>query len=116
MLSELRRIQDRPVAQPGPGQVGWQFRGIEPGQGADRVAVLPGDDGVADDRCRREQRCPQGANPDEGAGGQLEIFGQPPPEQQSPGRVGRVCEADRVPRAVEALVIEGGPGQVGRLR
>ena len=62
---------------------------------------------------RREQLGPQRADADEGAGGELEVLGDPAAEHQPGGDVVRVGERDGVPGAEEALLVERGRGQVG---
>jgi hypothetical protein len=52
---------------------------------------------------------------DESPGGQLEILGEAATEQQARVEVSGIGEADRVPGAVGALVVEGGLGEIGTL-
>ena len=78
-----------------------------PHQGGCVVLVLARDHCIMDPRgARRHEVRAQGADADPGAGGQLEILGHAPVENQALRRIGLIDEFRRVPKAVEAFLVE----------
>ncbi len=91
-------------------------RGIEPGQDGDELAVLAGDDRVLQDRRGGGERGdPQPADVHPGSGGELEVLRQPSVERDALAGIGRIDEASRIARAIEALLVERRGGEVGPL-
>src|SRR5262249_41011875 len=81
--------------------------GAEPGEHADRGAILAGNDGVLQRRGGGGERADaQHTDRDPGAGGELEVLGQTSVENDALPRIGGVGKAHGVARLVEALFVE----------
>ena len=69
----------------------------------------------SDRRGGGERADAQRADMHPGSGGELEVLGQPAVERDALGGIGRIDQAHRVARAVEALLVERRGGEIGPL-
>ena len=94
-------------------RVGWQSRERTHGRGrehhgADFLHVQASDDHVLDVRCTGgNDLAAQRSDADEGAGGQLEVFGDPAVELQALVHIGLVDPLERVAGLEETFLVEG---------